>query len=225
MTVLLTLRADFLGNALQHPALAEVLEDAVITIGQMRREQLRAVIEGPLPPDVRYEAGLVERILGDVGNDPGSLPLLEFALTLLWERQQGGLLTHAAYQELGGVDGALASYAERVYADQLLPEDQEEVRRLFVQLVRPTEVGSVGPARRAAGRAGRAALAAGAAPRGHPAARGRPRRRRGGVGRAGPRGPDRRMGAPAAVDEGGPGLPALAGAAARGGRGVGGRAA
>ena len=108
----------------------------------MRREQLRAVIEGPLPPDVRYEAGLVERILGDVGADPGSLPLLEFALTLLWERQQGGLLTHAAYQELGGVDGALASYAERVYADQLLPEDQEEVRRLFVQLVRPTEVGS-----------------------------------------------------------------------------------
>lgn len=142
MTVLLTLRADFLGNALQHPALAEVLEDAVITIGQMRREQLRAVIEGPLPPDVRYEAGLVERILGDVGTDPGSLPLLEFALTLLWERQQGGLLTHAAYQELGGVDGALASYAERVYADQLLPEDQDEVRRLFVQLVRPTEVGS-----------------------------------------------------------------------------------
>ena len=66
LTVLLTLRADFLGNALQHPALAQVLEDAVITIGQMRRERLRAVIEGPLPPDVRYEAGLVERILGEM---------------------------------------------------------------------------------------------------------------------------------------------------------------
>jgi WD40 repeat protein len=142
LTVLLTLRADFLGNALQHSGLAEALEDSVITIGQMRREQLRAVIEGPLPPGVRYEAGLVERILGDVGDEPGSLPLLEFALTLLWERQQGGLLTHSAYQELGGVDGALASYAERVYSDQLLPEDQEEVRRLFIQLVRPTEVGS-----------------------------------------------------------------------------------
>jgi hypothetical protein len=150
LTVVLTLRADFLGQALQDPALAAALEGAVTTIGQMGREQLRAVIEGPLPKGVRYEAGLVERILGDVGEAPGSLPLLEFALTLLWERQDRGTLTHSAYERLGGVSGALASYAERVYVDQLLPEDQEEARRLLIQLVRPSEVGE--PVRRIARR-------------------------------------------------------------------------
>ncbi|MGH3865783.1 MAG: trypsin-like peptidase domain-containing protein [Pseudonocardiaceae bacterium] len=150
LTVVLTLRADFLGQALQDPVLAAALEGAVTTIGQMGREQLRAVIEGPLPKGVRYEAGLVERILGDVGEAPGSLPLLEFALTLLWERQDRGTLTHLAYEQLGGVSGALASYAERVYVDQLLPADQEEARRLLIQLVRPSEVGE--PVRRIARR-------------------------------------------------------------------------
>ncbi|MGH3717840.1 MAG: trypsin-like peptidase domain-containing protein [Pseudonocardiaceae bacterium] len=150
LIVVLTLRADFLGQALQDPALAAALEGAVTTIGQMGRDQLRAVIEGPLPTGVRYEAGLVERILGDVGETPGSLPLLEFALTLLWERQDRGTLTHSAYEQLGGVSGALASYAERVYLDQLLPEDQEEARRLLIQLVRPSEVGE--PVRRIARR-------------------------------------------------------------------------
>ncbi|MGH3866182.1 MAG: trypsin-like peptidase domain-containing protein [Pseudonocardiaceae bacterium] len=150
LTVVLTLRADFLGQALQDPALAAALEGAVTTIGQMGRDQLRAVIEGPLPNGVTYQDGLVERILGDVGEEPGSLPLLEFALTLLWERQDRGKLTHSAYEQLGGVRGALASYAERVYIDQLLPEDQEEARRLLIQLVRPSEVGE--PVRRIARR-------------------------------------------------------------------------
>ena len=150
LTVVVTLRADFLGQALQDPALAVALEGAVTTIGQMGRDQLRAVIEGPLPSGVGYEAGLVERILGDVGEEPGSLPLLEFALTLLWERQDQGKLTHAAYEQLGGVDGALASYAERIYVEQVRPEDQEEIRRLLIQLVRPSDIGE--PVRRIARR-------------------------------------------------------------------------
>ncbi|ADB76044.1 hypothetical protein Gobs01_04567 [Geodermatophilus obscurus DSM 43160] len=149
-TTVLTLRADFLGNALQDPVMAQALEDSVTTIGQMGRDQLRSVILRPLPPDVRYEAGLVQRILGDVGEEPGSLPLLEFALTLLWEKQERGLLSHAAYEELGGVDGALATYAERVFSEQVRPEDQDEARRLFIQLVRPSDAA---PVRRVARRA------------------------------------------------------------------------
>ena len=150
-TVMMTMRADFLNEALQDPALATALEDSVIAIGQMGRTQLRSVIEGPLPPEVTYEAGLIDRILGEVGEKPGSLPMLEFALTLLWERQERGVLTHAAYDELGGVKGALAAYAEAVYSEQLLPGDRDNTRRLFVQLARPSEVGT--PVRRVARRA------------------------------------------------------------------------
>ena len=141
LIVVLTLRADFLGRALSDPALAAALQGAVTTIGQMHREQLRAVIEGPVHGEVTYEAGLVERILDDIGDEPGRLPLLEFALTLLWERHDRGRLTHGAYESIGGVDGALASYAERVYSEQLLPGEQENIQGLLIQLVRPSDVG------------------------------------------------------------------------------------
>jgi WD40 repeat protein len=148
--VVLTLRADFFGRALEHPTLATVLEGSVTAIGQMSRDQLREVVEKPLPHGIAYEPGLLERILDDVGTDPGSLPLLQFALTLLWEHQEHGRLTHQAYEQVGGVHGALVSYAESVYRDHLLPTEQEEARRLLVQLVRPSDVGE--PVRRVARR-------------------------------------------------------------------------
>jgi WD40 repeat protein len=138
LTVAVTLRADFLGQALTHPGLAEALQDASLMLGPMGREQLRRAIEGPAAQQVAYETDLVDRILVDVGENPGTLPLLEFALTLLWESQVNAKLTHAAYGALGGVDGALARYAEEIY--QRLPEpDRDDARRLFLQLVRPGE--------------------------------------------------------------------------------------
>jgi WD40 repeat protein len=138
LVMTLTLRADFLGHTLERPVLAQALQGRVLLIGRMTRRQLRQVIEGPAG-EVSFEAGLVERILDDVGTEPGNLPLLEFSLTLLWELQTDRLLTHAAYESLGGVDGALARYAEQVYADELATPEQEEARRLLVQLVRPGE--------------------------------------------------------------------------------------
>jgi WD40 repeat protein len=138
LAVALTLRTDFLSHALTHAGLAEALQSAGIMLGPMTREQLRQAIEGPAAHQVSCEPGLVGRVLDDVGENPGNLPLLEFALTLLWERQTRGKLTHAAYDELGGVDGALAWHAEEVYLR--LPEaEREAARRLFVQLFRPGE--------------------------------------------------------------------------------------
>ncbi|GAA2851440.1 hypothetical protein Acy02nite_34960 [Actinoplanes cyaneus] len=151
VTAVITLRADFLGQALQLPALAEALGESVTAVGEMDRHRLRQVIEEPLPACMAYEPGLVDRILDDVGDEAGRLPLLEFALTLLWERQENGRLTHAAYHELGGVKGALARYAEQVYQEQVEPADREPFRRLLTQLVRPGESGE--PVRRVARRA------------------------------------------------------------------------
>ena len=72
--------------------------------------------------DGGFEPGLVDRILDNVGEEPGNLPLLEFGLTLLWEAMDGGL-THAAYEEIGQVEGALACYAEDVFGE-LEPDDR-----------------------------------------------------------------------------------------------------
>jgi WD40 repeat protein len=137
MTVVVTLRADFLDQALQHAGLAKALQDSTLIMGQMTRDQLRQAIVGPLGQEVTFEAGLVERILDDVGEEPGNLPLLEFTLTQLWDRQERRTLTHAGYEALGGLDGAIARYAEQVYLEDLTPADREAARRLLVQLVEP----------------------------------------------------------------------------------------
>jgi WD40 repeat protein/DNA-binding SARP family transcriptional activator len=137
-TLLLSLRADFLGPVLAHRPLADVLQDASLILSPMTRDELAEAVERPaLAQGVLFEPGLVERILDDVGQEPGHLALLQFALTSLWERQvRGDLLTHAAYDAIGGVPGALANYAEEVYLG-FDPLERETARRTFVQLVRP----------------------------------------------------------------------------------------
>ncbi|NER20383.1 MAG: hypothetical protein F6J96_06610 [Symploca sp. SIO1C2] len=139
-TVLVTtMRADFLGNALAYPEFADQLREADVKIRSMNSQELRSVIEKPVERlGVTFEAGLVERILNDVEEQPGNLPLLEFALTELWNKRTGKQLTHQVYEDIGEVEGALARHADDKYGN-LTDEEKEKVRRIFIQLVRPGE--------------------------------------------------------------------------------------
>ncbi|HSH02958.1 MAG TPA: protein kinase [Anaerolineae bacterium] len=138
-TQALTMRADFLGQALLYRDFADILQDHTFILGPMTRRELTHAIVSPSQKfGIRFEAGLVERILNDVGGEPGNLPLLEFALTLLWERRDGRKLTHADYEEIGQVEGALAQYADDIYA-ALSAGEQKLARGIFTQVVRPGE--------------------------------------------------------------------------------------
>lgn len=135
--VVVALRTDFLGQAMGYRPLADGLTGATVLLGPMTRAELtRAVVNPAHLHQVSFEPGLVDRILREVGSEPASLPLLEFALAALWERQDAGRLTHAAYDAIGGVEAALAGHAESVTA-ALSPADQALARRIFTQLVRP----------------------------------------------------------------------------------------
>jgi WD40 repeat protein/DNA-binding SARP family transcriptional activator len=135
--VVLSMRADFLGGALQHRGLADALQEHTLLLGPMVRSELQRAIEEPARlQGAALEPGLVDRILGDIGTEPGRLPLLQFALALLWLRQQDGWLTHATYDEIGGLRGALTDYADDVYLHLSLPE-QQAARRVFLGLVEP----------------------------------------------------------------------------------------
>ncbi len=137
LNVLLTIRADFMGQALSYRPFADMLQSSVLLLGPMTREELRTAIEKPAEVQgAGFEGGLVERILEDVGGEPGNLPLLEFALTLLWDQADSGWLTHAGYENIGKVSGALAMYAEQVYAG-LGEVEREQASRVFLQLIRP----------------------------------------------------------------------------------------
>ena len=95
---------------------SDAIQGNDIKLGPMLREELGLAIERPAEKQgVTFETGLVERILDDVGEEPGNLPLLEFALTTLWEQQQDRRLSHTGYETIDRVEGALTRHADEVY--------------------------------------------------------------------------------------------------------------
>jgi energy-coupling factor transporter ATP-binding protein EcfA2 len=110
-TLVLTLRADFLGQALSYRPFGDALQYADLKLSPMNREELQAAVEQPaMMLGVTIESGLTERILNAVSAEPGDLPLLEFALNQLWAKQRDAQLNHAAYEEIGGVEAALIAF-------------------------------------------------------------------------------------------------------------------
>ena len=139
MVLVITMRFDFLGSAFAYPDFADRLRESDIKIRSMNHQELVSVIEKPVQRlGVTFETGLVQRILEDVEDQPGNLPLLEFALTELWNKRTGQQLTHQVYEHIGQVKGALARHADEKYGN-LTEKEKEKVRRIFIQLVRPGE--------------------------------------------------------------------------------------
>ena len=143
--LLLTMRSDFVPHALGFSKFGEVLEQAFCSLTAMTREELCRVIEEPAKRQgVSLQDGLVTTVLDDVFFDGGEegilgrLPLLEFALTLLWEKQENLTLVHSAYEVIGKVKGALVLHAEQVFS-KYTADEQERLRHIFTQLVRPGE--------------------------------------------------------------------------------------
>ncbi|MBN1629749.1 MAG: hypothetical protein JW990_08295, partial [Thermoleophilia bacterium] len=136
--VVIALRADFYHHCAQFENLRDALEKHQAYIGPMTPDELRRAIEEPAHAgDWRFEPGLVDLLLRDVGDEPGALPLLSHALLETWQRRRGHALTLEGYAEAGGVRGAIAETAENVY--RRLDERQQAIaRNIFLRL---TELG------------------------------------------------------------------------------------
>jgi hypothetical protein len=136
----LTLRGDFFGRAItDYRPLSDRVQGAQVNLGPMKREELRLAIEEPAKKvGLTFEAGLVDLILEQVGDEPGHLPLVEFVLRRLWEDRQGVQLHHAAYKAMGELQGAIAQKAESLFT-KLSDGDQRKVQQIFLRLVRPGE--------------------------------------------------------------------------------------
>lgn len=139
LSVLIVLRADFLGQALTYHSFSTLPPQNIHFLGRMNNAQLQRAIEEPARQHgIVYEPGLIERILADLDDSPGQLPLLQFTLALLWDERRDQWITNAAYNEIEQVRGAITHYADSIYA-RLEPADQLRVRRIFLQLVHPGE--------------------------------------------------------------------------------------
>lgn len=142
-SLVMSLRVDFIGrcgeliltdSGLSLDRLA--YDDAHrVFLSRLAVEQLRAVITEPAARvGLALEEGLASRILNELGTEPGALPILEHTLDILWQRRQGRFLTQQAYDEMGGVTGALKGHADALI-DSLAEAEQRTAQRLLVRLV------------------------------------------------------------------------------------------
>jgi len=117
VSLIMTLRADFYGQALLYRPFADALQNHVENLGPMNRDELRQAIVHPADnAKISFDPGLVETLLDAVENKPGSLPLLQFTLREMWGRQEKRTITRKSYDTIGGVEGALAQRAEAIFA-------------------------------------------------------------------------------------------------------------
>jgi WD40 repeat protein/DNA-binding SARP family transcriptional activator len=133
--IVLTLRADFYDRPLVYPRFGELLGDGTEVVTPLAPDELeRAIVRPASSVGMTVEPALVAQVVSDVTEQPGALPLVQYALTELFDRRQEGRLTLEAYREIGGVGGALAASAEHLFATRQLGE-RDAVRELFLRLV------------------------------------------------------------------------------------------
>jgi tetratricopeptide (TPR) repeat protein len=141
VAVLATLRSDFFEKCAEVPLLAELskgdglyhlLPPNPLEIGQMIREPaVAAGLQFEIHPEIKQF--LDERLRDAATRNPEALPLLQFCLEALYQVQAkrgDGLLIHADYDAIGGVEGALANRAEETFG-RLQPVEQDEFDRVM----------------------------------------------------------------------------------------------
>jgi len=137
--VVVTLRADFLDWPLRYVDFGELLKQRSELVLPLTADELERAILGPaVRAGVALESGLTPALIAEVEGRPGALPLLQHALHELFLRRRGRALTREAYQQIGGVTGALAGSAEACYAG-LTTDGQNLARQLFLRLVAVSE--------------------------------------------------------------------------------------
>ena len=113
--VVMTMRSDFVDSWLAAGLSRSLIAEDTVWLGALLGENLQAVIERPAQKQgYAFEAGLLNLLLADVAQEENCLPLLEFALTGLWDRRetQARRLTVKAYEEMGGLTGGAESAGE-----------------------------------------------------------------------------------------------------------------
>ncbi|MFI5549266.1 helix-turn-helix domain-containing protein [Streptomyces sp. NPDC051738] len=137
LRVLIAVRSDFYARCAEHPRLAEALHGSGLLVRAMTADELREAVIGPAQAaGLIVERTLTARIVEDVLDEPGGLPMLSHALLETWRRRKGRMLILDAYEAAGGVRGAIAASAEEAYAE-LSPAQAHAARHLLLRMVEP----------------------------------------------------------------------------------------
>jgi hypothetical protein len=103
----------------------------------MDESQLRLAIAEPAARNgVIFGKGLINQIIADFYEQAGSLPLLQYTLDLLWQKDhiQERVLNIKTYQEIGGVTGALEKQADKIYG-KFNEQQRKAAEEIFLELI------------------------------------------------------------------------------------------
>jgi energy-coupling factor transporter ATP-binding protein EcfA2 len=137
--VVLTMRADFIGDCMNFLGLPEAINTGQYLVPRMTRDQLRSAITGPVAvAGGAIAARLVSRLLNDCGDDPDQLPVLQHALMRSWDewmrdRTPGEPIDLRHYEAIGGMAEALSRHAEEAFQEASV-DGQHIAERVFKSL-------------------------------------------------------------------------------------------
>ncbi len=148
LAIVTTMRADFIEPCLGYEPLRQLMENEAKYLPTLTGNNLIDAIREPAKRQ-GYEVTdeLLFQILTDIKQEPGFLPLLEFALTQLWAKRE--LAKHQlaleGYESIGGMVGALNNHADKVYHyrdyEKDSPQDERSeaekglIKRIFLKLL------------------------------------------------------------------------------------------
>lgn len=136
ISVIVTLRSDFLGETQKHPILNRLFAQQGFLVPTMDQEELRQAIRQPAElAGHPLDSAIIELLIKDTEGREGALPLLQFALTRIWEGLTEGKEPTETLKAIGGVGGALAGEAQRIYDSLSCEQEKEIARRVFLGLV------------------------------------------------------------------------------------------
>jgi DNA-binding SARP family transcriptional activator/tRNA A-37 threonylcarbamoyl transferase component Bud32/energy-coupling factor transporter ATP-binding protein EcfA2 len=135
--VIATVRADMLDRPLQDPVMGPHVGAATFVVGPLTPAELDEAITLPAASvGVTVDGAVVAQLVAEASSHPGSLPMLQFTLTELYDRRVDGRIDFAALESLGGLGGAIGRRAEAVLAE-IGSDRLDPARELFGRLVTP----------------------------------------------------------------------------------------
>jgi energy-coupling factor transporter ATP-binding protein EcfA2 len=141
--VVLTVRADFYEDLMVAPLWGRI-KGTRFEVMALQGAALREAIEEPANGvGVYIESALVERLVNDAEDEPGTLPLVQETLVALWDRLERRWLPLAAYEAFvlpatrertTGIQVAMAQRADASFGE-LGTVEQSVAHRQFIRLV------------------------------------------------------------------------------------------
>lgn len=141
IVMIFALRADFYASLMESELWRDLDGQLLrLDVAPLRGQQLRRAVETPARVcGVFFEPALLERLLNDVADAPGALPMLQDTLVELWHQRTHRLLRLAEYEGMseGGRNGLAVTLSRR--ADGAMKElslhKQKIARRILLRLV------------------------------------------------------------------------------------------